>query len=63
MLTALSTESCATKVEIERETVPSAEPLDAVRLTGMVGSSKGAKQEEKEGKRREKRGSHERELE
>ena len=43
-----------------RETVPSAEPHDTERLTGTAGSSKEAKQEKKEGKMREKKGSHER---
>ena len=46
--------------EFERETVPSAEPHDTERLTGTAGSSKEAKQEKKEGKMREKKGSHER---
>jgi hypothetical protein len=55
MLTALSNESGAMEVKVERRAIPLAEPLDAGWLMGTAGSLKGAKQGEEQKKVREKR--------
>jgi hypothetical protein len=58
MLTASSNESCAAEIETGKRIFPSAEPLDAGRLTGTAGSSKEARQKEERRKTKGKRGSH-----